>query len=191
MIQIDARGLACPKPTVLVKNEMDAGAEEIEVIVDNAVARDNIMRLAKNQCYECAVDEQDADIAIKLTKTGQQSAVLPVPGGSVVYLIKTATIGVGDDELGAVLMKGFIYALTEHEAPPSHIVLMNGGVRLAVEGSDHLENLKAISDKGCSILICGTCLDYFGLKDKVKVGMVSNMYDILDVVSRADNSVSI
>jgi selenium metabolism protein YedF len=75
-------------------------------------------------------------------------------------------------------MRAFLYTLTESEALPARIILMNGGVKLAVEGSDSLINLRRLAERGVEILACGTCLEFYQLKDALAVGRVSNMYEI-------------
>ena len=97
--------------------------------------------------------------------------------GATVFL-SSSSIGRGDDELGALLMRGFTYALAEAEVPPARVILMNSGVRLAIEGSECLPNLRTLAESGIDVLACGTCLEYYGLKDKLAVGRVSNMYEI-------------
>ena len=87
-------------------------------------------------------------------------------------------IGSGDEQLAALLMRAFLYTLTESEALPARIILMNGGVKLAVEGSDSLINLRRLAERGVEILACGTCLEFYQLKDALAVGRVSNMYEI-------------
>lgn len=112
--------------------------------------------------------------------------------------INSNTIGRGDDELGVALMKSFLYALTKSAVPagrqedkPSKIIFMNGGVKLVVEGSEVVDSLKELIDSGVQMLACGTCLDFFKLKDKVAVGEVSNMYEILSSFLAADKVITI
>jgi selenium metabolism protein YedF len=88
------------------------------------------------------------------------------------------TLGTGDDKLGRILMEGFVNTLAEQDHVPDKLLLMNGGVRFATEGSPVLGTLKTLTDLGCEILVCGTCLEFFDLKEKLSAGMVSNMYDI-------------
>jgi selenium metabolism protein YedF len=95
-----------------------------------------------------------------------------------IIFLASDTMGSGDDKLGRILMEGFVNTLQEQEAAPDKILLMNGGVRLAAEGSAVLDTLGKLVDRGCEILVCGTCLDYFELKEKLSMGTVSNMYDI-------------
>ena len=109
-----------------------------------------------------------------------QAAASPGPAGlpGATVFIAAAGIGAGDEQLGALLLRGFLYTLTEAEAAPARIILMNGGVRLAVAGSDSLVNLVRLAERGVEILACGTCLEFFQLKDALAVGRVTNMYEI-------------
>ena len=103
-----------------------------------------------------------------------------------IVVLRSGKMGEGNDELGAVLMKGFIYALTELEELPETILLYNGGAPLSCEGSDSLEDLKTLEAQGVEIMTCGTCLNYYGLTDKLAVGTVTNMYAIAEKMSEAD-----
>ena len=112
------------------------------------------------------------------------------PGGSsYVVAVDTACMGRGDDALGATLMKGFLYALSQLEQLPRTILFYNGGAHLTVEGSDSLEDLKAMADRGVEILTCGTCLNFYGLTERLAVGGVTNMYTIVEKLSGADRVV--
>lgn len=197
---VDARGLACPQPVVLTKKALEeGGCDIIEVIVDNPAARENVMRYAgfAHRVIEGVAEEgQGARIRIRAAgrtesaqgasdetaappeaETSKAQAAAADAAGTTVF-ISSPTIGSGDDELGALLMRGFTYALAEAESPPARVILMNGGVTLAVEGSESLQNLKRLAERGVDILACGTCLEFYKLKDKLAVGRVSNMYEI-------------
>ena len=204
---IDARGLACPQPVVLVKKALDAFSSAgglssalLTVLVDNETARENVVRFATHSGLDAKV-EQNADgfMAITISSTQETAPEVgvasvpvdaPLPEGAgassadpFTVFFASDRIGQGDDELGALLMKGFIYALAESEQKPVRIIFMNSGVNLTVEGSIHLENLRRLQDEGVEILSCGTCLDFYGLKDKLAVGRISNMYEIVSLLS--------
>ena len=100
-------------------------------------------------------------------------------------------MGSGNDELGNVLIKGFIYTLTETKPYPKSILLVNGGVRLSADNEATIENLKILEEAGVEILSCGTCLDYYGLKENLQVGTVTNMYTIVDILKNSSNTISI
>jgi selenium metabolism protein YedF len=95
-------------------------------------------------------------------------------------------MGIGEEALGAILMRSFLKTLVDIETKPSRLILVNSGVRLSSEGSEVLETLRALSENGVEILSCGTCLDFYGLKEKLKVGKISNMYDIAQSLMEAD-----
>lgn len=95
-------------------------------------------------------------------------------------------MGTGSDELGTALMKGFVYALCQQDTLPSTVLLYNGGAALSCEGSASLEDLKSLEAQGVEILTCGTCLNYYGLTEKLRVGQVTNMYVIAEKMMLAD-----
>jgi selenium metabolism protein YedF len=171
---IDARGLPCPQPVILTKKALEEGAAgRIEVLVDNEAARENVLRFAGFSGRPA--EAQSAEDVNTEATPGETR-----PDRIATVFIPTDRLGHGDDELGALLMRGFIYALAESGEKPSLIILMNGGVRLVVEGSECLANFRRLAQDGAEILVCGTCLDFFKLKDKLAVGRVSNMYEITE-----------
>ena len=98
-------------------------------------------------------------------------------------------MGLGNDELGATLMKGFIYAVSQLDELPKTMLFYNGGAKLTVEGSASLEDLKSLQAQGVEILTCGTCLNFYGLSDKLAVGEVTNMYAIVEKLNGASHIV--
>ena len=189
---LDARGLACPEPVLLTRKALaQGGFTLLEVIVDDPAARENVLRSANHsQCpIQEVVDEGPVTrIVLRPAASAPGPAAapapepLPEPGRGATLLLAAAGIGAGDEQLGALLMRTFLYTLTEREPPPARIILMNGGVRLAVAGSESLVNLRRLADLGVDILVCGTCLEYLGLKAELAVGRVSNMYEIADLL---------
>lgn len=183
---IDARGLACPEPVVLAKKAIEEGGFEIlEVLVDNDSARENVLRYASHVHLAAAhVGSEGASQRIEIRAAAAESPAAPIPApapaseAGVTILLSANTIGRGDDELGALLMRGFTYALAEGESLPARVILMNSGIRLGIEGSESLANLKKLGERGVDIAACGTCLEFYGLKGKLAVGRVSNMYEI-------------
>ncbi len=103
-----------------------------------------------------------------------------------VVLISADKMGVGDDELGAKLMKAFLYSLTAAPEMPSHVIMYNSGAYLSTEGAETVEDLKKLEADGVEILTCGTCTDYFGISDKVAVGSITNMYEIVEICTESD-----
>ncbi|MFH1487035.1 MAG: sulfurtransferase-like selenium metabolism protein YedF [Chloroflexota bacterium] len=188
---VDARGLACPQPVILTRKALEQ-AGEVTTIVDNVAARDNVSRMAKNQGCEVNVQERDHAFYVHLVKAGEQptlGAVVPA-GGPTVLFIGADTIGRGSEELGGRLMKAFIGTIGQLAAMPKTIVFMNGGVRLVAEESPVLADLRFLNEHGIELLACGTCLDHFGIKDKVAVGKISNMLEIEEHLFTAGRIVS-
>ena len=192
MQTVDAKGLACPQPVVLTRRAMEKG-EPVLTIVDNDVALANVSRMGRSAGWEVQAETREGCYYITLTppagSTGRETAPTPVqpaaPAGPLVVLLTSDVIGQGDDRLGAVLMRAFLHTLQEVKPKPDVIICMNGGVRLAVEGSQVFEDLRALTEGGIELLLCGTCLDFFGLKDKVSVGTISNMYSIAETLLSA------
>jgi len=193
---VDARGLACPAPVVKTKDALKGGAAVIEVLVDNPTARDNVLRFAASQgCGAEVAEEGDTyRIIVSVPESGPDTRAAEAgDGGNVrtVVVLSEDIMGRGDEELGRILIKAFLNTLAENDPPPWRMVLFNRGVLLAVEGEDTVNALTNLHSMGTEILVCGTCLDYFDRKDKVAVGTVSNMYDILTTMLAATNSVTI
>ena len=197
MKTLDCRGLACPGPVIQVKNALEElpQGETVTVQVDSEASRDNVSRFVKGQGGTCKIRETEpGNWSMIITASGGTNRPSPGPGTRdpghgvlrpPVVFIASEAIGSGDDKLGRILMEGFVNTLAEQDHAPDKLLLMNGGVRLATEGSPVLTTLKTLTDQGCEILVCGTCLDFFDLKEKLAAGVVSNMYDIQDELFRA------
>jgi selenium metabolism protein YedF len=195
---INAKGLPCPEPVILTKRALEAHSDVV-VLVDNTTAMENIKRFAASAgCSVEVNDEPDGIFKIHLKKlSGARPGKVmpenisccedtPLPtAGPIVFVISSDTMGKGSDELGAVLMKAFIHVTTELETMPDVMIFYNAGVKLTAEGSDFLGDLKELEKRGVKILVCGTCVNYFNLTEKIAVGVVSNMYDIAGTLTRA------
>ena len=181
---IDAKGKPCPTPVILAKQAMAAGEHSFTVLVDNTTAVENLKRLAGNQGFGAAVTQGEGVFSVAFTRTGcaaceeAVSAPLPAPGGDWAVFVGRDIIGDGDRELGANLMRMFFYTLSQGDDLPKSILFMNGGVKLPALDEQVVGHLKELEQKGCEILVCGTCLNFFGIADQLKIGTVSNMYDI-------------
>ena len=194
--KVDARGLDCPKPLLRTKQALEQeDFETITVLVGNVPARENILRFLghsgmKNiewselgndefsisaiRGEESSASETDDKPAIKPVKLSPQSS--EAAGKTV--LIASSRMGFGKEELGRLLLKGYVYTMTQLDIPPRCIVLMNEGVKLSLQDSESLEDLKSLVGKGVKLLVCGTCLDFLNVRDEMKVGVISNMYEI-------------
>jgi len=176
---IDCSGLSCPGPVIQTKKALENLGEggAIAVDVDSEASRENVRRFAETKGARVNVEEAGNGVyRLIITASGEE----PEKSGDAtpVVLIADEVLGNGDRKLGKILMEGFINTLAEQEKAPDMILLMNAGVKFAVEDSTVLDIMRDMIDRGSEILVCGTCLDFFGLKEKLAVGMVSNMYDI-------------
>lgn len=195
---VDARGLACPQPVVLTKKAIDAGGTDaIRVTVDNDVARENVTRLAEGMGWGVAVRREGADIDLVL-KRGKGAAAEPGPAGArpspgagprVVVFVASRLFGVGEEELGRILMRAFVKTLKDIEPRPAQAVFANSGVFLTTEGSDLIDDLRELERLGVEVISCGTCLDYYKLVDRLRVGRSTNMYEIASALAGADRVV--
>jgi len=196
-IMIDARGEQCPIPVVKTNKAIAAMTAPgvVEVHVDNETAVQNLLRMAAGKSYAARsekAEEKHFLVTIDVDRPDgapaeaePEAACIPDLRGNTVVAIGTATMGVGSDELGAALMKGFLYALSRQDELPKTILFYNGGARLTTEGSASVEDLKTMEAQGVEIMTCGTCLDYYGVKDKLLVGSVTNMYAIVEKLTGA------
>lgn len=202
-IKVDAMGDQCPIPVIKTKKALDKITEQslVEVHVDNEIAVQNLSKMAKqkNLEYTCdKIDNQHYVIKIKAEANNSQSQEVNVEENkqeevcypdrktNTVVVLSSNKMGEGNDELGQILMKGFIFALTELEELPSTVLLYNSGVKLSTEGSNSINDLKTLQAQGVEILSCGTCLNYYNLTEKLEVGEVTNMYFILEKMAQAD-----
>lgn len=179
MKTIDCRGLACPGPVIQAKKTMEGMGTKtaFAIEVDSEAGRENVLRFARGKGASVSVENLEGN-AFRLTiKPGEQSLSMGIQSSAAVF-ITSDRLGRGDDKLGTILMEGFVSTLVEQDTTPDVILMMNSGVRLAIEGSPVLDSMRVLADRGCEILVCGTCLDFFSLKEKLAAGTVSNMFEI-------------
>lgn len=194
---VNAMGDACPIPVVKTKNAIKElnGSGIVETLVDNEIAVQNLTKMANQKNYGVR-SEKIADHQYRVVMTIGEAAASEIqeqeavcmPDSrrkNVVVVIASSNMGEGDDTLGAVLMKGFIYALSQQDELPSTILFYNGGAKLTCEEAPTLEDLKSLEAQGVEILTCGTCLNHYGLTDKLQVGGVTNMYVIAEKMTQA------
>ena len=206
MVTINAMGDTCPIPVIKTQNAIKAltKADEVEVLVDNEVAVQNLTRLAGS--LGCGVKsekkaEKEYRVVITVSENNLQGqadekkekvtepACIPDARNNTVIVISSDRMGEGEEELGKVLIKGYIYALTQLETLPKTILFYNKGAYLTCEGSASLEDLKSLEAQGVEIFTCGTCLNYYGITEKLQVGTVTNMYVIAETMAKADKVV--
>jgi selenium metabolism protein YedF len=188
---VDGRGLACPQPVILTRKAMEQG-EPVVTLVDNEAARANVSRMASKAGWEVNVAAEGDVFRIEMRQTGNtedtkgettEGAIGAKPaGGPLVLVVGSDTMGRGEAELGDILVRGFFHTLGEVAPRPETIIFFNAGVKLACEGSPVLEDLCALEAEGVEMLVCGTCLGYFELTDRLAAGEVSNMYDIAETL---------
>lgn len=196
MITVDARGDQCPIPVVKAKQALGQLPEGglVRVLVDNEIAVQNLTKLGRHQSMEVQsrkLKDKEFEVVIASDKAmvpqpePEAEPCMPDARGDTVVAVGSAVMGSGDDQLGAVLMKGFLYALSQMDRLPDTILFYNGGARLTTEGSQSLEDLRNLEAQGVKIRTCGTCLDFYRLKEKLQVGEVTNMYEIAETLAAA------
>lgn len=193
---VDAMGKQCPIPVVMTKKILDKAeqGDEILILVDNETAVNNLSRLAGSTGCSFVSRKTEGGYEINMTVKSDSAArsqaepeivcTPAVPKGDYTVAITSDKMGDGDPELGAILIKGFVYALTQLETPPSVMMFYNGGARLTAQDSPCIEDLKTLQEQGTEILTCGTCVNFYGLKEPA-VGTVTNMYTIAEKLTKA------
>lgn len=195
--EVDARGLQCPKPVIQTKKAIEALVSgQLTTVVDNEIAKENVTKYAKSLNLHYQVREIDGNYYIDIFKGELNIEEEPLPEakpriGTHVVLVGKDKMGEGNDQLGEALIKGYFYTLTEMEPFPRAIMFLNSGIRLTIEDSAVLEHLRTLEMQGVEILSCGTCLDYYNVKDKLAVGGVTNMYTIVELMHKSSNAIRI
>lgn len=189
MIKVNAMGDVCPTPVIKTKKALDGlkKADTIEVLVDNETAFENVKKFgieAGGKVTGVVLGDKEYKIMIDMESLDKEAAA--ADNKDTIVVIDSETMGYGNPELGKVLIKGFIYALSQLDNLPDKIIFYNGGATLTCEGSDSLEDLHFMEENGVDIMTCGTCLDYYKIKDKLSVGIVTNMYTIVEAMDNAD-----
>lgn len=204
-MRLDERGQQCPKPVIDTKKALEScqPGETVEVLVDNEIAVQNLRKMAGSKSLTAECEKlSDHEFLVKIQtgdKAGENGGADAAAGSAdeaiacqpdsrkkgVVVVLSSNLMGHGEADLGKALMKGFVYALTQQDNLPEAVLIYNSGAYLSCEGSDNLEDLKALEAQGVEILTCGTCLNFYGLGDKLKVGSVTNMYEIVERMTTA------
>jgi len=201
MKTIDARGLACPAPVLETKNILETdNPDTIRITVDNPAAQQNVQRFLESRGFETLLEQQGDDYFISGSRDApppQQSktAASPAPAKSgmqkIMVMCATSSMGSGDDELGRKLMISFLRTLEEMGEELWQLVFVNSGVKLTIEGSEVLDDLKKLEKNTTTILVCGTCLTHFDLLEKKQVGVTTNMLDIVTAMQLADKVINV
>ena len=202
MIVIDAIGQPCPIPVVKAKRAIAALPAQggvVQVRVDNATACDNLAKMVKGSGHRSEMRQEADGIYAVTIFVGEREQDDPAaaPGtpsdaekGPVVA-VGADSMGRGSEELGKILIKGFIFSLSQLDTPPRAVLFFNSGVRLVLRGASTVEDLLSLAEKGCRILVCGTCVDYYQCKDQIAVGEVTNMYGIVEAMAAGDRVINI
>ena len=185
-LTVDVRGSLCPKPVIETKKVSDANPDVvITTIVDNEVSRDNVEKFGKSRGYGVAIRQDGKDFYLTMTPNDNpvsDGSCEPMSFGNRVILMTKDYLGEGSEELGRNLMKTFWVCMLEADVKPSKIYFINSSVKMVTKDSVHLENIKKLADAGVEIAACGICLDYYGVKEELGVGSITNMYAITDSI---------
>ncbi len=194
---IDAKGKACPMPVIMAKKEIDTGVKFFDIEVDNKIAVENLKKLANSQGFTTTIEESNGNFRVNFSNGCEEceEVLAKVQGkkplGNWSIFVNKEIIGAGNEELGQSLMKMFIYTISEGEDLPKSILFMNGGVKVPSLNEQGIEHLKVLQDKGVELLVCGACLNFYGLEDKLEVGKISNMYEITNAMKEASKVITI
>ena len=195
---IDCKGMACPLPVVNAKKaaeELSLG-DVLVVLVDNEIAVQNLTRFGEHKGFTVSAEkknEQEYAVTMNIGAAAVPQAAaeetvaceMDSRRKGMLVVLSANTMGTGDPKLGTSLMKAFVFALTKQDQLPDTILCYNTGAYLTCEGADTLEDLKLLESEGVTVLTCGTCLDFYGLKEKLAVGGATNMYDIVERMESA------
>lgn len=188
MKTLDCRGLECPLPVVKTKEALNE-ENVVLTIVDNEIAVQNLTKFAKVKGYSVESNQNGKDYMVQISKTDEESDfdveyVYPENEQKTIVVFSSNVMG-SNPELGAILMKSFIFSLTKQDILPDEMIFYNEGVKITTTQNESLEDLKYLESQGVEIVSCGTCLDFFHLREDLKVGSVTNMYDIVERMEKA------
>ena len=195
-MRLDATGLACPKPVIMAKKELDNNVQGLEIIVDGQTQIDNLARLGDSVGRAITSEPFEDRFLVKFangdTKTSDACGAFGAVNDSYAVFFNKESLGAGSDELGQNLAKMAIFTLSESDKAPDYVLFMNGGVKLTTGIVPQIvDDLNTLIERGTKVLVCGTCLNYYGIKDDLKVGTVSNMYDILGAMQEVGKVITL
>lgn len=192
IMRLDAGGKQCPIPVIMAKKELEAGAQDVEIIVDGQTQIDNLTRLGDALGRKASSEPFGEKFLVKFENGETKQGAVVAEADTYAVFFNTNAIGTNNSELGGNLAKMAIYTLSESDRIPAYVLFMNEGVKLVTGVEPQIvENLNTLIDKGCKVLVCGTCLNYYGLKEELKVGTVSNMYDILGAMQEVSKVIKL
>ncbi len=192
---LDMREKACPMPVIETKKALQ-DTPKVQVLVDNKIAVQNLEKMAKQLNFlfeykEHAVDSYE--VIITTTKLPLSEILLEEASldSDSVVLITSKHLGTGEKKLGELLMKGFLYSLTELPTPPGKILFLNEGVLLAHRDSAALTDLNHLKELGCFVGVCGTCVNFYNMVDAIGVGEIVDMLYISTSITSCKNLVNL
>lgn len=200
VLRVDCRGLGCPQPVLATKEALDAGNRLLEVVVDNEAAKNNVTRFAQDRNCTVASSEPENGcwtLSVKAGRICRRKQVSPENyscassrTGGLVYVISSASMGQGSADLGWALLQTYVQTIHKISPLPEKILLYNEGVRLVAEEGGALKALEQLQEQGVEVLACGTCLNFYELTASLKVGRITDMYEIMSTVNNATQVVS-
>ena len=191
-MRIDAGGKQCPIPVIMAKKELEAGEQDVEIIVDGPTQVGNLERLGDALGRKATSEPFGDKFLVKFANGETIKGAQVAEANTYAVFFNTNAIGTNNSELGGNLAKMAIFTLSESERVPSYVLFMNEGVKLpAGDEPQIIDNLKTLIEKGTQVLVCGTCLNFYGIKDDLKVGTVSNMYDILGAMQEVSKVIKL
>ena len=201
MKTIDAKGKACPLPVVMAKKEMESGTVNFDIVVDNIIAVNNIEKLVKTKGASMTYKEDSGAFIVSISATESENcpeceviinevASVNAKGNWTLFVSKEF-MGTGDDVLGKKLIDMFLYTLTQTDDLPKNIIFINGGVKVPSNDEQAIEHLNVLKGMGVRIVVCGTCLNFFGLENELKVGEISNMYEITELLQTSPKVITL
>ena len=184
---VDCRNMTCPMPVVTVKRALEeASGESVKVLLDEGAPRENVARFAASRGFQVEEALEGEGYAMLISGASREStSTQPEKGGQSVFLIASDCLGDGQEELGRLLMKNFIITLLDLSEIPERMLFLNRGIFLTTEGSEVIEVLEKLANRGVEILSCGVCLDFFNRREKLCAGSVTNMFTIAESMLRA------
>ena len=189
MATVNAMGKLCPEPVIMTKAEIEKGTAELEVLVDNDIAVSNVTRLLEGKNYTVEVTRTGNERRLTAKKAEGEVKVTPTKRDEVLaVLVSHDVLGGNDKELGEVLMKAFLGCISKLSHRPAVMAFMNEGVKLVLPESSACEYIKELEKSGTKILVCGTCTNHFDITNKIAAGTISNMFEIMEMITGADNT---